>query len=264
MTARKRTRIWLPLVALSPCLAFAQEDDFIDATRPSVSESATIQRAGVLQIEPGIDSDFRAPDYRSQQSMPIAFRFAASDRLRLDLDVDALVSQLDLQGDRTTGMGDTALGFKAIAIDKPKERVALAFSYSIKLPTASEDKGLGSGRVDHNLRLILNRTFDKTDAVINASYLNIGRDDSDKRADGAQVIFTATRELPKNFGLIAELYGQSVDEAQPRGVYALGALTYKINRRLRVDAGVRRGWSSDAPDFGVFAGFTIGIADFYR
>lgn len=63
MTTRSRTRNCVSIVAFMPCLAFAQEDDFIDPTRPSVSESATIQRAGVLQIEPGIDSDFGAPDF---------------------------------------------------------------------------------------------------------------------------------------------------------------------------------------------------------
>ncbi len=84
-------------ILLSPPAAYAQEDDFIDPSRPTVSEDATVQRAGVLQIEPGIESDFRAPDYRSQQSMPIAFRFAVNERLRLDLDVDVVVSQLDLR-----------------------------------------------------------------------------------------------------------------------------------------------------------------------
>ncbi len=163
-----------------------------------------------------------------------------------------------------TGVGDTALGFKAIVRDKPKERLALAFAYSIKLPSASEDKMLGTGRVDHNAKFIVNRTFGKTDYRFNVSYLNIGRGDSGKRADGAQVVFAAVRELPKNFGVVAELYGQSVDDAQPRGVYALGAVTYKINRRLRVDVGVRGGSGSAAPDVGVFTGLTIGVADFYR
>lgn len=253
-------------IGLSPFAAFAQNDDLIDPTRPTVSEDATVQRAGVLQVEPGVESDFRASDYRSQQSTPIAFRFAVNQRLRLDLDVDAVVSQLDPEGSRMTGAGDTALGFKAIAIDKPEERLALAFSYSIKLPSASEDKGLGSGRVDHSAKFIFNRTFGKTDYRFNVSYLNVGRENSGKRADGAQFIFAAVHELPNNFGVIAEVYGQSVDEAQPRGVYALGAVTYKINRRLRIDAGVRGdiGGGSDAPDAGIFTGLTIGVADFFR
>lgn len=254
-------------MTLLTLFALAQEDNFIDPTRPSVSESATIQRAGVPQIEPGIDSNYRASGYRSRQSMPIALCFAATDRLRLDLDVDGFVSQLERACGRTVGIGDTMLGFKAIAIDKPKERVALAVSYAMKLPSASEDRGLNTGRVDHNPRLILNRVFNKTDYRINLSYLNVGRKEGGGRASGAQFMFTVIQALPKSFGVIAEVYGQSVDDVQPRGVYTLGALTYKVNRRPRLDAGLRGapfGVGRDAPHVGVFAGLTIGVADFYR
>ncbi|MBA2645661.1 MAG: transporter [Pyrinomonadaceae bacterium] len=259
--------VWcLAIILLLPFVTFGQDedDDFIDPTRPSVSESATVQRAGVLQLEYGGDFDFRSPEFRSQQSGPLGLQFAVSDRVRLDLDVDTVVSQKDRMGDRATGVGDVSLGFKAIARDEPKERLAVAFAYSIKLPAASDEKELGSGRVDHNVRLIFNRTLGKTDVVMNFSYLNVGRDDSDRRASGAQAIFAIDYELPKNFGIITEFYGQSVDDEQPRGLYVLGALTYKVNRRLRLDVGARPGFGRDAPRVGLFAGLTIGVADFYR
>lgn len=256
------------IALLLPCAAAAQgssaDDDFIDPTRPSVSESATVQRAGVLQFEPGLDADFRARDFRSQTAAPLGLRFAVTNRLRLDLDVDAFVSPVDRMGKRMTGVGDTSLGFKAIARAQPKERLAVALSYAVKLPSANEEKGLGTGRVDHNLRLILNRTFGKTDYRVNLSYLNIGRADSDRRASGAQAIFTIVRELPRDLGIIGEVYGQSVDEQPPRGVYTLGAVTYKINQRLRCDVGMRVGFGADAPRVGVFAGLTVGVADLYR
>ena len=60
----------LLLLMLVFCLAaFAQEDDddFIDPTRPTVSESATIQKKGVLQFEHGGDFDFDALDFRNRK-----------------------------------------------------------------------------------------------------------------------------------------------------------------------------------------------------
>jgi len=259
----------LAFICLLPCAAAGQQaeedDDFIDPTRPTVSESATVQRPGVLQVEYGADANFRADDYHSQTSAPLGLRFAVNSRLRLDLDLDTFTSQLDDDGQRITSVGDTQLGFKAILRDKPKERLAFAFNYTVKLPSASVEKNLGSGRIDHNLRLIVNRTLGKIDLVFNASYLNVGRDDSDRRASGAQAIFAVTRELPRDFGVIGEVYGQSVDDpAGARGIYALGAVTYKLNPRLRFDAGARAGFGSDAPRAGVFAGLTIGVADLYR
>lgn len=262
-----RQSVLLLLLTLVFCFAaFAQEDDdeFIDSTRPTVSESATIQKKGVLQLEYGGDFDFRSPDFRNRQAAPLDLTFAATKRLRLDFSFDTVTSQKDLMGMRETGIGDVSLGFKAIARDKPKERLGIAFAYSIKLPAASEEKELGTGRVDHNLRLILNRMLGKNDFVFNASYLNVGRDDSDKRASGAQAVFAFERKLPKNFSLITEISGNSVDEEQPRGIYLLEALTYKINKRLRFDIGARPGFGRDAPKIGIFAGFTVGVADLYR
>jgi hypothetical protein len=54
------------------------------------------------------------------------------------------------------------------------------------------------------------------------------------------------------------------DSLQATGLYALGALTYKANKRLVFDAGLRFGLNSDAPRVGVFAELTVGVADLYR
>ena len=61
-----------------------------------------------------------------------------------------------------------------------------------------------------------------------------------------------------------ELSGQTTADVQPKGLFALGAATYEVNKRLRLDAGVRFGLNPDAPRFGVFAGLTVGVADFYK
>ena len=47
-------------------------------------------------------------------------------------------------------------------------------------------------------------------------------------------------------------------------MFALGALTYKVSRRLQLDAGVRFGLNQSAPRVGVFAGVTVGVADLYK
>ena len=235
------------------------EEQYIVPVRPTASDSAEIQKTGVLQLEFGGDFDFDTPDYRNRQGAPLALRFAAGKRLRLDFEIDAVVSQKDRMGMRETGVGDVRLGFKTVARDKPKERLAVAFAYTIKLPATSENKGLGTGKIDHNLRLIFQRNYDKTSVAFNSSYLNVGREMSSKRDSGAQAIFTVEQELPNRFGFIAEVSGNTVDERLPRGIYLLGAFTYKVNKRLRFDFGARPGIGRDAPRVGVFAGFTAGI-----
>ncbi len=267
-----RKNLWLlTLILILPFAAIAQEEqndedeDYISPVRPTVSDSATIQKKGVLQIETGGDFDFDAPDFRNRQSAPLGVYFAVNKRLRLDFEMDAVASQKDsMTRMRETGIGDVHLGFKAIARDKPKERLAAAFVYSIKLPTASEEKNLGTGRVDHNLRLILHRTFDKTDYIFNAAYLNNGREDGNRRDSGAQAVFTVECELSRKFDIVGEIYGNTIEENQPRGIYLLSALIYKVNKRLHFDIGVRPGFGRDAPKIGLFAGLTAGVANLYR
>lgn len=257
---------WMLLLGSSG-IAVAQDDaeeNFIVPVRPSVSESANIQKKGVLQIEYGADFDSGAPDFRNQQGAPLGVYFAWTKRLRLDFEFETVTSQKDRMNARETGIGDVNLGFKAIARDKPKERLAVAFSYSVKLPTADEEKGLGTGKVDQNLRLIFNRTYGKNDFIVNVSYLNVGRAGEDKRDSGAQVILRYDRELTKRFGIITEYFGNTVDEEQPRGLYILGALTYQPNKRLRLDFGARPGFGADAPNFNFFLGLSFGAADFSR
>ncbi len=260
-----RQSVWLLVVVVIFSFSVQgqdeEDDDLISPVRPTVSESATIQKKGVLQLEYGGDFDFDTPDFHNQQSAPLGIYFAVNKRLRLDFELETVMSQENRMRMRETGIGDVRLGFKAIARDKPKEQLAVAFSYSVKLPAASEEKELGTGKVDHNLRLIFNRTFGKNDFVFNASYLNVGREGEDKRDSGAQAVFTIERELPKKFGIIGEVFGNTVDEEQPRGLYVLGALTYKVNKRLQFDVGARPGFGRDAPRIGIFFGLSVGVAD---
>jgi hypothetical protein len=241
-----------------------EEEEFIKPSRPGLANPAEIQKAGVLQVEYGYDANFHSRELRTEQSAPLALRFAATSRLLIELDLDTFKSETDAETRvRETGVGDARIGMQAVILKDTAQHPALAFAYYVKLPTASEEKGLGTGRYDHKLIFLLSKKVGEVDFDFNGAYLNHGREDGQGRESGGQAAFSFAREFENNFGLEGELSGQSLDEAQPRGVYALGALTYKVNRRLQLDGGVRFGLTSDAPRAGVFAGMTVGIADFF-
>lgn len=159
---------------------------------------------------------------------------------------------------RQTGVGDTRLGAQVLAVDG-ESHPALAFAYFVKLPSASETKQLGSGRVDHRVVALVSKNVGNTDIDVNAAYLNIGREDSDRRASGAQAALSVTRELTDKLSLIGEVSGQSEEDVLPRGLYPLGAFAIKVNERVQLDAGVRFGIGAEAPRVGAFAGVTFGI-----
>lgn len=242
----------------------SEEEDFIKPSRPGLANPAEFQKPGVLQLEYGYDANFRAREFRAQQTAPLTLRYAASKRLLLEFDLDTFISQTDEMKMRSDGVGDTRLGFQLLALEDTGRYPALAFAYYIKLPSASVEKGLGTGRVDHRLVALLSGKVGETDIDFNAAYLNVGREEGVRRASGGQAALSFSREFKNNFGLIGEAAGQSVDDAQPRGIYALGALTFKVNRRVRFDAGMRFGLNPEAPRVGVLAGVVVGAADFIK
>jgi hypothetical protein len=266
-TVARAQRLIAPLTdALPPTpqQASEEEEEFIKPGRPGVANPAEIQKAGVLQLEYGYDANFRAAEFRTQQAAPLSLRFAASQRLLLEASLDTVISETDESGTRMTGVGDTRLGFQIVALKDTERHPALAFAYYMKLPSASEEKGLGTGRFDHKFVTLISKKFGAVDMDLNGAVLVVGREDASGWITGGQGALSFSGEFENGFGLEGELSGQSKDDIQPKGLYALGALTYKVNRRFRLDSGVRFGLTEDSPRVGVFAGMTIGVAELYQ
>lgn len=241
-----------------------EEEDFIKASRPDTADPAEFQKPGVLQVEYGVDADFEAEDFQNQIVLPLTLRFAASERLLLQLDLDTVTSQRSEGERRMTGVGDTRIGFQIVALKDQRGQPALAFAYFVKLPSASEQKQLGTGRVDHRIVSLLSKKIGETDLDFNLAYLNVGREDSDRRASGGQAALSMTRKLNSRFSFIGELSGQSEKFERERGIYPLAAIAFKPNRRLQFDFGARAGIGAEAPRVGVFGGVTVGVANLYK
>ena len=255
------------LLALA-CAANAQspdpdEPDFIVPSRPTVSNPAEFQRPGVLQLEFGYSANFHAPGASTEQDLPLALRFAISRRLLFEFDGDSPISQT-VAGVKTTGVGDTQLGIQVVLQHEKESRPGVSFAYYIKLPTASSAKGLGTGRVDHNFIGFISKKFGGTTVDFNAIYLLAGRTSDNGHASSGQAALAASRNVTKRFGIQGELSGFSRNDEQPGAMFALGAVTCQVNRRLVLDGGLRFGLTHDAPRAGFFVGMTVGLANLYR
>ncbi len=236
-----------------------EDEDLIKPSRPTIANSAEFQKPGVLQIEYGYDGNFHAAEFRSQQTAPFTVRFAPVERILLEFSFDTVISEVDKVKTRETGVGDARVGVQVLALKDTERHPALAFAFYAKLPTASTEKNLGTGRADYRLVALMSKKVGKTDVDFNAAYLNVGREFGDRRASGGQAALSVSREFENDFGVVGELAGQSEDDSLPKGIFALGAMTYKVNKRLQFDAGLRFGLNPGAPRIGVFTGFTVGI-----
>jgi len=239
------------------------EPDFIVPARPTVSNPAEFQQPGVLQLEIGYNANFRAPGIHLQQDMPLALRFAVSRRLLLEFDGDSPSSQ-SVEGMRTTGAGDSQLGIQVVLQHEKESRPGLSLAYYVKLPTADSVKGLGTGRVDHNFIALVSKKIGGTTLDFNAIYLVSGRTTDNGHASSGQAAVAASHNVTKRMGIQGELSGYSRNDAQPGASFALGAVSYQVNRRVALDSGLRFGLTHDAPHNGFFAGLTVGICDLYK
>lgn len=258
--AARQSRPFAGNLLAPPRRQHQEEGDEIKPSRPGVAGPAVIPKPGVLQLELGYDSNFRAREVRAEHTLPLTLRYSATRRLLLQTDFEAVRSETDEQTrERTTGVGDTRVGFQVVALEDTPEHPALAFAYFVKLPTADEGKGLGTGRFDHKVVGLLSKKFGETGVDLNVAYLLVGREGEPGREHGGQAAVSVSHDFKNHFGIEAELSGQSQDDVQPRGVFALGALRYKAGPRLVFDAGGRFGLNPEAPRAGLFAGLSVGV-----
>ena len=240
------------------------EPEFIVPARPTVSNPAEFQKPGVLQLEFGYNGYYRSSDFKSQHDAPLALRFAVNRRILVELDTDSPFSVKDRNNFRQTGAGDTQLGIQAVLQPENKNRPGIALAYYIKLPTASKEKNLGTGRVDHNFIGLFSKTIDKTTIDFNAIYLLAGRTSDNGHASSGQAAFAVTQAITKKFGIQGEVSGLSRNDEQNGAMFALGVVTYQIGKRVSLDTGARFSLTKDAPRFGLVTGITVGLANLYK
>jgi len=239
----------------------ATEPPFIVPARPTFSNPAEFQKPGVLQLESGYNANFHAFGVSNEQDTPIAIRFAVSSRVLVEADIDAVISQRAPNERRVTGFGDCQFGIQTVLFHEHETSPGFALAYYIKAPTASESKGLGTGKVDHNFIGLVSKTIDKTTLDFNAIYLVAGRTSGKGHASSGQGAFAVSEALTKRFGVQGEISGFSRNDEQLGAMVGLAVTTYQVSERLVLDAGVRFGLTHGAPSSGFVAGMTVGISD---
>lgn len=238
--------------------------DFIVPARPTFSNPAEFQRAGVLQLEFGYNGNFRAPGVSAQQNTPLALRFSVNSRVLLEFDNDLITAQTLTGEPLTHSAGDVQLGIQTVLQHEHESRPGVAVSYYLKLPAASSVKGLGTGHVDHSFTALASKQLGEVTVDANAGYLLAGRTTQAGHASSFFAALAASRNLTKRMGLQGELSGFSRNDAQLGAAFGMGVVTWQANPRLVFDWGVRVGLTHFAPKVGLVAGLAVGLADLYK
>lgn len=260
MSARRRSRVRIFLTLVS-CLAGSSArpafgQDSIEPDRPDVTNGAHLVGVGVLQFEVG-GLYTRQSAVERKTGSPIGVRFGVRDWIEARASLDGWVSSTDVES-RATGFGNVQLGAKIRLWSESDGQSRLSLASNVNLPTASAEKGLGSGQTDFTLAALTG--FDVGPiAHLDLNYVigAIGSEAGESRF----VQHLASASLSVSVGRWSpffETFAISRDRPDGGAIVAVntGAL-YLMNPRLALDGGVEFGLSEDSPSFAAFAGFSV-------
>jgi hypothetical protein len=257
--------------------------------RPLITEDPETIGAGRMLIEAGIDIE-RDVVYPvsgltgNRLSVPtIGVSVGLSSIAEIQIDggvyqrlsvterrVAPLSGLLDFDGDRTTDVEDLIVATKIRLFTEAGRRPALGLRLATRVPTASNEAGLGHDVTDFSASLLIARTIQSIRVVGNAGLAILGDptsavpEQNDLLILGlsvARAMTTAAELVGEVNGRINTSRGAADPGAEHRAVMRLGGRYTRA--AVRVDAGVILGMTSRDPQIGLTAGFTW-VLDAFR
>ncbi len=225
------------------------------AGRPLSTDDAWTVVKGKFQLETGMD--MTRQDNRDKEYSPsLTLTYGLFDRMDLGIGAGYLLVRPE-DGENESGFGDTALKVKYRLVDEREWLPALAIAGKLKLATASNKKGLGSGEADFGLNVIATRNITKRLVLhANIGYTFIGEKSVNNEMNyalGSQWVLTDKWALVGEITGMNKLNGRKGDDP----LTALFGTYYMLTENLILDAGVEVGMNRAAPDYRLTAGLTF-------
>src|SRR5688572_27384567 len=107
--------------------------------RPKFSKSTYTTAADTLEVETGL-----AIDPSDSVNTPTTLKYGVNDRAEAFIGLSPVVA-VENGG---VGFGDLLLGWRQRLTEHQMDHLSIALQGAVKVPTANEDKGLGSGEFD--------------------------------------------------------------------------------------------------------------------
>jgi len=227
------------------------------AGRPLTTDDAWTVEKGKIQLETGFEAARQDnQDWEYIPSLTLSYGFTE----RMDFGIGSGYTFLDpKEGEREKGFSDTEVKLKYRLIDEDEKGWVPAFAIAgkVKIPTASESKGLGSGKTDLSVNSIVTKSLNKQFALhLNLGYTFVGDSDLDNELNYS---LAAQLSLTEKMGLVGEIIGVNNLNGR-RGddpfSWLLGTY-YLITENVVWDAGIEIGLNSAAPDFRLTTGLTL-------
>lgn len=150
------------------------------------------------------------------------------------------------------GVSDLEIGAKFRLTEACPLGARHAIVASVKLPTADDDRELGSGKTDYGIAWIFSRELaDGLNVHVNIAYTRVGGDDPDVWLAGISLDVQLTEKLQAVGELVNEV--ERVDDAESASLFNIG-LRWSLSEQLTLDVAAGGKIRGDVPDFTATAG----------
>jgi hypothetical protein len=223
----------------------------IYAGRPLVTDDADPVERGRVEVEAGLELETSTQSYTL--TAPFAFGFGLTDWLEVAIKPSALyVDDQDASPRRVAGVGDLVLEAKARLPFRPFD-LDLALVPSLKIPTADEDRGLGTGKVDGSAIFVITKAFTETRKLhFNVGYTVVGTVSEVQLQDQLFIGLAGETSIPglaeERLQFVAEVFGTTAEEeGGPGDIQGHLGVRYRIGEDVILDAAIGRSFTSRPP-----------------
>ena len=259
--------------------------------RPLVTEDPEVIGAGMVLLEGGVDygRDVLYPASGLQGNLlrapTLGLSFGLSSIAELQLDGGLynrlaithrgvgpapLAGMLDVTGDSTHDFEDIVLATKIRIAGETPGHPAFGLRFATKLPTASNESGLGLDTMDFHAQLLIGKTVQSIRFVGNVGF-GILSDPArgDSQNDVLEYGFSVARAVKEGLEIVGELNGRANTRSGTPPIGTDSLATMRLGGRftrgtVRIDTAILLGLTSRDPGFGftvgatyVFKGFTV-------
>ncbi len=235
----------ISLWTLTPSAAFGG--------RPLVTEDAGTVEKGFYELELALD--YSRDNNRDKNYIPSAqLAYGLTDRAEVAL-AGSYLFQDNHEGGREDGWGDVTAYLKYRIWGEGENYPAFSFKPQVKIPTADENKGLGSGKADYGLTAVFSKSFTGLNLHFNAGYTWIGEKGA---TDELTLTLAGEYEVIQGLLAVSEItYTNNFNSARkddPASI--LLGLQVPVGK-VQLDTGLSLGLNTAAPDYALTMGVTI-------
>jgi hypothetical protein len=221
--------------------------------RPSFSADTNTTEPGTVEIEMGV-----AVSDEDAVNSPVAVKWGATERSELFLGWSPVV-HLESAAGNETGSGDMVVGTRLRFLEESSSRPSGALQLATKLPTASDEKGLGSGEVDFSGAGILTKNIDRFTLVGYYQFGVLG-DPVGPRVNTEHAMAVAVgRPVTTSLGGFAEVSGVMMPDKDSSSLFCTFGLAYSARLGLVFDTAVTLGLTDDVDDWALVLGLTANL-----